>query len=120
MDFILLFIIIIYSENVNIKIQYAAKNPGVQPTGHGPDFHLPQSQAVGKLTLSDRKAGLSPMTVAELSPENYVNLVVNLQRGQVITVNQLYLTAIKFGGFTTSFVIKRHGTIDMNTDCHII
>ena len=29
MDFILSFINIIYSENVNIKIQYAAKNPGV-------------------------------------------------------------------------------------------
>ncbi len=29
MDFILLFIIIIYSENLIIKIQYAANNPGV-------------------------------------------------------------------------------------------
>ena len=37
------------------------------PNRHGPDLHLPQSQTIGRLTWLDRKSGLSPMTVPEMS-----------------------------------------------------
>ncbi len=38
------------------------------PRRHGPEFHLPQSKTIVRLKLSDRKSGLSHMTVPEMSP----------------------------------------------------
>ena len=35
----------------------------LNPNRHDPNFHLGGSQTVGRLTLSDRKSGLSPTTV---------------------------------------------------------
>ncbi len=38
------------------------------PSRHGPDYDLPRTKPISRLTLSNQKSRLSPMTVPEMSP----------------------------------------------------